>query len=506
MNYKVIVVEDELPILNNVVRKLNNLNLPLTVVGTATNGEDALELVHMHRPHILITDIRMPGMNGLTLCKNLYKQYPEIKLLILSGYDDFSYAQEAIRYQIYDYLLKPVNITQLQETLDSLCKLLDSEMVATQRRALLMGVSGQTEQNQLPCYFGTKPLGVTLICIGNLLNIPPEDVDLEYFNYLWEKLDLDSFLQKYIQAEDQFWILPEKRPNERFLITSFFDPALPKILSEHAESLFQNKVHISFCTIPHGIPYQDIWETAQKERTYLRSHLVPCHSDIYIEGKPDKQPVISVEKEISLIISSICEHQQNYYQSAVSSFLKTLYDADYPQPLLENALETILKALHEHSSFLDNFSQFRESILYEICMQNNCKVLYRYLYTLLSDAFVQAFRNVLTGDSLADAIKKYIDENYKKPITMELLVELFHFSDSYIGRIFRNQFQVPPMKYLVSLRMEEACRLIKDNNGLNIGLIGEMVGYNDQRYFSRLFRNATGYTPSDYKKKFDTLS
>lgn len=506
MNYKIIVVEDELPILNNIVRKLNNLDLPLTVVATATNGEDALELVHKHRPHLLITDIHMPGMDGLTLCKTLYKQYPEIKLVILSGYDEFSYAQKAIHYQVADYLLKPVNLTRLRETMSGLCALLKKEEFSIQEKHLFLSVSGQTAPNNFPCSFGEKPLGVTLICIGNLLNIPPENVDLTFYNDIWKLLNLENFLNDYIDNGNQFWILPEKRPNECFLITSFFDESLPKALAAHAESLFCDKIHINFCTMPDGIPYQDIWKAAQQERIHLRSHLVPCHSNIYIEGNEQQTPLISTKNMIALVVSSIHNRQQSAYQTEVSRLLDTLKTANCPQRVLENTFETIVKSLQEHNTLADTlyFSKLNNAMLSEICLQNRYHSLYRYLNLLLNDAFNQVFHDTISKDSLATTVKKYLDENFKKNITMDSLVEIFHFSDSYIGRIFRNEFGTPPMKYLIALRIEEACRLMETNKDLGIALIGEMVGYNDQRYFSRIFHSIKGVTPSQYKKNLSS--
>ncbi len=120
---------------------------------------------------------------------------------------------------------------------------------------------------------------------------------------------------------------------------------------------------------------------------------------------------------------------------------------------------------------------------------------------MLDDAFSQAFINEISGDTLSVSVKKYIDHNYQEHITMESLADHFHFSASYINKMFRSQFGVPPMKYLLNLRIEKACTLIKENEDLGIGSIGEMVGYSDSRYFSRIFRSVTGLTPSEYKKR-----
>ena len=502
MTFSVLIVEDEILILNNIVKKINNLELPLTIAGTATNGNDALMLVEKQQPDIVITDIRMPGMDGITLCKILHEQYPKIRLAILSGYDDFSFAQKAIQYQVSDYLLKPVNQQQLFETMSRLCDILEKEALAAQHRRFLLNISGQDDQNGLPSDFGTRPLGVTLICMGNLLNIVPEDISLSHFSHLWEALDLENYLKGIIPPANRFWLLPEKRPNERFLITSFFDVSFIASLSDYIQNKLPS-VPVSFCTMSDGVIYPDIWKTAQKERLYMHSHLIPCHSGIYIEDSSPQTESTSADNILQLIISAIREQQLNSYQTAVTTFLRTLRGISCSQSRMEYYLENILKTLCEQSTLHNEypFARLRNLVLSEICMQNDRNLLDEHLYRLLDDAFSQAFINEISGDTLSVSVKKYIDHNYQEHITMESLADHFHFSASYINKMFRSQFGVPPMKYLLNLRIEKACALIKENEDLGIGSIGEMVRYSDSRYFSRIFRSVTGLTPSAYKKR-----
>ena len=117
MKYTVIVAEDEELLLNNLVQKIQKADPDFQVAGTAQTGDQALALIEQLSPDLVVTDIRMPVMDGLTLARNIHQQYPHILTVILSGYADFQYAQEALRQGVFDYLLKPVTRESLESTL-----------------------------------------------------------------------------------------------------------------------------------------------------------------------------------------------------------------------------------------------------------------------------------------------------------------------------------------------------------------------------------------------------
>lgn len=126
-NYKYLVVEDESLIRKNLIKKITALDLPLVSGGEAANGMDAMVLIEKNCPDLVITDIRMPGCGGLELAQYLHKNYPHVKTIIISGYNDFSYAQTAIKYNVKDYLLKPVTLEALSASLQKLLISIDAD-------------------------------------------------------------------------------------------------------------------------------------------------------------------------------------------------------------------------------------------------------------------------------------------------------------------------------------------------------------------------------------------
>lgn len=134
--YKVIVAEDETLILNSIIKNITALGIGFQVVGASEDGKTALELIEKHNPDVLVTDIRMPVMDGLELLKTVSVKYPGIRKIVISGYDDFKYAQQAIKYEATDYLLKPLKKDELLEAFNKIRISLDSERNALKQNLL----------------------------------------------------------------------------------------------------------------------------------------------------------------------------------------------------------------------------------------------------------------------------------------------------------------------------------------------------------------------------------
>ena len=123
--YRILLVDDEEEVRKGILRKMDWEKLGFQVAGDAENGEEALEKIEQLKPDVVMTDIRMPYMDGLTLTSRIRQKYPSMKVLIFSGYDDFEYAQQAIKLNVTEYILKPVNVEELTEILNRVRENLD---------------------------------------------------------------------------------------------------------------------------------------------------------------------------------------------------------------------------------------------------------------------------------------------------------------------------------------------------------------------------------------------
>lgn len=144
--YQVVVAEDESLARSNLVKKIEQSGMGFHVIGEAANGLAALEMVHDLLPDLVVTDIRMPMMDGLELIRNIFEQYPKMKCVIISGHSEFDYARQAIRYQVRDYLLKPVEAELLRETLYGIRTELDKETALRAQIVLNTAATGVTTE------------------------------------------------------------------------------------------------------------------------------------------------------------------------------------------------------------------------------------------------------------------------------------------------------------------------------------------------------------------------
>lgn len=135
--YRIILVDDEEEVRKSIVRKIGWEETGFQVAGDAENGEDALEKIEALEPDVVLTDIRMPYMDGLTLAERIRQKYPSMKIVIFSGYDDFEYAKQAIKLNVTEYILKPVNVEELTAILKRIKVNLDQEIEQKRNVSLL---------------------------------------------------------------------------------------------------------------------------------------------------------------------------------------------------------------------------------------------------------------------------------------------------------------------------------------------------------------------------------
>ena len=124
--YRILLVDDEEELRAGIRRRIDWEALGFVLAGEAANGQDALELAEQLRPDVVLTDIKMPFMDGLTLCRQLKTQLPAVRLVIFSGFDEFDYARQAIGMNVFEYLLKPITSTELSDVLVRLKKAMDA--------------------------------------------------------------------------------------------------------------------------------------------------------------------------------------------------------------------------------------------------------------------------------------------------------------------------------------------------------------------------------------------
>lgn len=499
-SYKVVVAEDEIPILENLVGKINSLSLPFHIVGTATNGSDALALLKEYHADILFTDIRMPMMDGLELTREAREYNPNLKIVIVSGYNEFEYAQQSIRYGVTDYLLKPIKIETLLETSKKIYDFLEKSYQDTTCHIMTNQLSGKANSKTLPYEFKDQRFYLYLVCLGNLYENCSNMLLMDEFHEIWEQLDLQSSLQSSLLPGTAWWIIDEKFPNCKVIITSATKSNSGKSLHHLLATKLEGKIDLTLCASSSSILFHEIWEVAQKLRFTLRNNLIPCKSKFFTEGQV-YSPSQTVQNKTNAFLTNLPSILKKDIQSCLKPTLKNLFllydEENVPQEYLENKLRDIISVLCEDAEIQEDS---QKKLVENIANSKNKQTLYNQIFSVLEELIEQSLSITLDTKQLYLDLKKYIEVNYHAPITVDTMAELYHFSPSYISRVFRKYHGMPPFKYLLSLRIEEAKQLILNNEELNISLISEMVGYTDPHYFSRIFHKTTGMSPSEFKR------
>lgn len=507
----VVIAEDEQLILENIVSKIEKSDEDFNVIGYAQNGEDALNIIKDKMPDILFTDIRMPVMDGLELIRQAKLVHPTIHIVILSGYDDFSYAQQAIKLGVFGYLLKPLRNDSLSETLTDLKAKIYENIRSMERNILIQDLNGINSTDVLPYAFKDNNLYLYLIGMGNLQHDSLNSVEKKYYRELWDLIEWKNIVLDCFANEERWWVVDEKTANEKFLICSYKgeiidNKSVAKKIQNYVLDKIQYIMPVTVSTTEFPVVYSNIWDISHELRKLRANYQVVCGSSILINNiLPITTPLNSLITDVikNIIKKLLKQNEIDMLYIEISKLLQTWIEAKCTQQIFLEAssllLKTSLEVLNEYDQTLDN------TIINEISttiakarskdelIDSLLKVFSKYLnpYKKITSSSQELFAN----------LEEYINLNYLKPITVDTLAEKFNFSPHYIIRVFKKYKGEPPMQYLTSLRINEAKNLIKTNPDMDFKLISEIVGYPDPHYFSRIFKNITNLSPSEYRDR-----
>ncbi|MDD3212845.1 MAG: response regulator [Eubacteriales bacterium] len=499
--YRVMVVEDEPLILNHLVAKIEELPLPLTVSATAANGEDALKLIRQNPPDILFTDIRMPIIDGLQLAKAVSELYPSMPVVIISGYDEFNYAQQAIRYHVTDYLIKPVNYEKLLSVTSDLC-----DHLLRQRRqtfeeilnAALSGTVSQTESDTIGNFY------VTLIKIGNIYAGQTEALVYDAMGAYWEEASPRGWLKAYFAKDDDWWLIDIREFSYHLLITRNEYPSLSQKFFSYLGSL-SSEFCVNLCQYPEVVTARELRKVLRFLTGDIVYRLVPCHSQqwVFCPNIPRVVPILSpdVLEEIMLLLK---RGHIDVLEKYLCALLEQWQAKKITQSFLTKYMMDLTKFLSKHNACsVAGREEAASAMLPLMARSRTDKQLYTQLSGLIRKWVFAALSESHGSVDLYQQIKQYLEKSYQLPITIESLANTFHFSPSYISRIFKKYEKQPPIQYLIQIRMTRAGELMKTHPEIDIKIVAELVGYSNQHYFSRYFKQYFAMAPSDYKKSLE---
>ena len=502
--YRVLLVDDEEEIRTGISRKIDWAALGFTLVGEAGNGEEALELAEQMRPDVVLTDIKMPFMDGLELCRRLRQSLPAAKLVVFSGFDDFEYARQAVGMGVSEYILKPINAPELMEVLTKLRTQLDSQRL--ERRD--METLRRRYEESLPVL---RELFYTRLLSGQLSPAQVQDRAARYEIELAPVLSVQSFLTEHFAMEGCAARVVLFGDTAALLVQLSGDDKLYPLLEELERLSLLSRSYLGISlTAGVGRPCQgpeELYRSAEGARAALDYRaLVGGGRVIYIDDlEPQPAATLSFEENDQHLLSAAIKlGAPDQVERAVGTLMERLRQTGlslsrYHLFLLEVvtclvrlarsggvAVEEVFGANFTGSVSLSDFSSPEELGRW---LAERCLKLHELLGRQRTDS---AWR-------LVEQAKEYIAGHYSdESLSVEALCSHIHLSPTYFSTLFKREVGMSFTAYVTQVRMDEAVRLLRDTDEKTYR-IAERTGYSDPNYFSYVFKRRFGVSPSKYR-------
>jgi two-component system response regulator YesN len=541
--YKLLVVEDEYVIRKGIIDSIDWPEIGFCVVGDAANGREGIKCVEETQPDVILTDVRMPVMDGLAMAETILRKYPDIKIIILSGFADFEYAQQAIRFRVFDYLLKPTNKDRVIQCFLRLKAKIDAERSEVMRHLDMQSKMYEGLLKLREDFFGRafhQELAMGRL-LQDRLDYLEVDMSGEMFAVGIIKLEFDSSIIEDAWQSDHkllrfsyYNILNELLGDGEYGVpvvlsikeiavvfnfkdVPFTQRAAADIMDAGAKALVElmgdNSTRVS-CGLGQGFAYfsmlKDAFEQVQSvvDKAFFDAG---SHCRIYHETPENSMKQKKRLEHYPALSDQIVDETLAGNTARVEILIADMFSAFRKANLtsgdvMDYAYNLCFKLFADFSvlSISDDkdTSLPEESYKEEIYGMATSDALESYIMALFrrtSEAFFAKKSD--STDNIIDCVKQYIQKNYASDISLEMLSKKMFISSSYLSYMFKNTTGQSYSSYLKNLRLGKARELLQNNNDLKVYEVCYMVGYKEYKYFSQQFKKAFGTSPTEIRKR-----
>lgn len=535
--YKVILVDDEEEVRRGILNKIHWNKYGFEIIGEAENGREALEIAEKNAPDLVITDIKMPFMDGMRLSEILSERFTTVKIVILTGFDEFEYAKTAIKLNVIEYVLKPISSEDIIELLVNVKERLDKEfqekkdmrlfeeiyrksLPILREKFLSSIIRGNIDIDEIKekeikydvCLEG-KGFLVSVIAIDyNIENINSKDKEVIIFKVLnLCKEIIDKYFAGLVFIEeDNIVIFNISEEGDKKLVIE----KTTKILEEIRQSIFKYlKLSITIgvgtiCEDTSGLSlsYKNAI-AALDYRIILGNNRLIFIGDI--EPKRENEIIFDKLKERQLENCIKTGTKEEIYSTVEDIFRiieASRASIEYYQIYLIQVITTIIKIAKDSNVdikdiFGDGFNFFIE--LYKFNTLTEVKKWIKKISMKISEYVIKGREDL--SKILVNSAKEYIDEKYQdSELNINTICNHLHISQAYFSYIFKKDTQTTFVTYLTHMRMTKAKELLRNTN-MKTFLIAEKVGFSESNYFSYCFKKNLGQSPSEYRNSFKSI-
>ncbi|WP_054023393.1 response regulator [Bacillus sp. FJAT-28004] len=523
--YSILIVDDEAIELETMEHYVPWDKIGITVAGTARNGKEALSKLAELKPDIILTDVRMPIMDGLEFGRRAKQIDKNVKIIFLSGHNEFQYIKAALNIEATGYLLKPIDMEELLALIEKVKKKCEEEQLADQGEEWLrekwmtriirepssekrmdwthkweLSSSDFSANREFSAMYVTFDPPATY---PSALSQPPSLVSSDRTDLLRTvaRQYLDSFIVVESEPHELFVLFQWKNEQRAALATlDFWEKFREQLIPSHGA-----QITIGLSTPHKG--FHLIWDAYLQARACNDEKFFKLGGAVITPDAvlPTKQTDDDGEQTAARLASSIQLGDTNQVSMQLEAFFSSIREERIDRNFAIRAIIRLLAALEQH------FSMLLAGSLKDLLLVDHWKVI----SSMSSSSHIQAYvlhfcdeirkaaseRDVDRNQAVADQIVKLVSQRYHLPLTVEEIAKEVYLSPNYIRSIFKEKMGETILDYITKVRMNRAADLLKDKS-LKVREVAHNVGYENVSYFCSIFHKHRGSTPNEYRKMY----
>lgn len=526
--YSLLIVDDDIWVRRMLLENIAWNTIGISYVRTAENGQKALHAIAEDPPQIILSDVKMDGMDGITLLDKVKSDYPDICIILLSAFDKFSYVQAALKKGAFDYILKPAEESEL---LSILSKAIDKIANDQRMREKITLISKMSDH----AVAVIKENALKQACYGNL----------EEFTRLRGILDTDdpfSISTEFVVgiAEiDKYRELLRQNSSEKI---NFKKDEIKAVIYEHLEKhgkvigFYEGNRFAFFFGAVHGLSFDElkklrvsvikntgisvtlacseiggeiksIAKIYQQASDALKNKFYRGNEKVLFAQKEDAQcsEEIYLFNQESVLRNAIISGNTDLAVSIINNIFEWFNEKNVKPFCLKLLCVKIMGLIGEtlHSAGVINtvaedFSQNKPQRIDDFETMHELR---NWMHETLFSG-IEAVQQISSGKKrkIIEDILKYIDSHYSENISLDILAHKFLLNPVYLSRLFKAQVGKTFTHYLTDLRIRYAKEFLADTS-LLVYMISDKVGYCNEKYFYKIFKEVEGITPTEYRDK-----
>jgi YesN/AraC family two-component response regulator len=523
--FNLLIVDDKKTVRDGLKSYVNWQELGFKVTADFSSASEAIRYIESECIDVLLTDIVMPDMNGLELIKEVKLINPQIKVLILSAYEKFEYAQEAVRLGAFSYLTKPVDFDKLKTEFTIIKHILENENIIRQQKNEYKDIAREQFLNNLVNnHYSTSetilsraaaieiPLDNSNFCIVRIINekisLIEEESDRNNFQLLKSKTAFHA--NKLMNDLGRAYVFSGSLAEVSVLFFPNTVENLKKDIETCKDSI--NSTLITNVLIGVGRVYSNITSASisySEAGKALEYHIVKQKNNVlfyediieFFKGKT----LITHDIE-EMILNYLSQQNENLLKEYILSIVINAFTAGQSNTniLYDVCIEILLIINKFLTTNVDN-EKFTEQNGYlsikTLLQKQNFAEIKGFMSEYVKDCFniIRKYNDKSAG-LIIEHVKKYIHEHYNEEISLNKLSEIAYVNPVYLSRLFKEKTGENFIDYLTRVRIDRAKKYLEDLS-LRIYDITEMVGYESRKHFGKTFKDITGMSPKEYRNK-----